>query len=29
MKILLVSSPITGHLNPVLAAAKILKDAGH
>jgi UDP:flavonoid glycosyltransferase YjiC (YdhE family) len=29
MKVLLVSSPITGHLNPLLVAAKILKNAGH
>ncbi len=29
MKILLASVPGTGHLNPVLVAARILKDAGH
>jgi UDP:flavonoid glycosyltransferase YjiC (YdhE family) len=29
MKILAVSSPITGHFNPLLVAAKILKNAGH
>ena len=29
MKILLASMPATGHFNPVLVAARILKEAGH
>jgi UDP:flavonoid glycosyltransferase YjiC (YdhE family) len=29
MKILLASTPGIGHLNPILVAARILKDAGH
>jgi UDP:flavonoid glycosyltransferase YjiC (YdhE family) len=29
MKILLASIPATGHFNPVLVAARILKEAGH
>ena len=29
MKILFTSSPIIGHLNPVLVAARVLKNAGH
>jgi len=29
MKILLASSPITGHVNPVIVAARVLKNAGH
>ncbi len=29
MKILLASMPATGHFNPILVAARILKDAGH
>jgi MGT family glycosyltransferase len=29
MKVLLVSSPVTGHVNPMVVAARILKDAGH
>ena len=29
MKILLASIPSTGHFNPVLVAARILKEAGH
>ena len=29
MKVLLGSCPVTGHVNPVLVAARVLKDAGH
>src|ERR1700749_261789 len=29
MKVLLASTPFTGHFNPILVAARILKDAGH
>jgi UDP:flavonoid glycosyltransferase YjiC (YdhE family) len=29
LKILLASIPATGHFNPILVAARILKDAGH
>src|SRR5215469_16708348 len=29
MKILLASIPATGHFNPILVAARMLKDAGH
>ena len=29
MKILLASIPATGHFNPILVAARILKEAGH
>src|ERR1700742_248877 len=29
MKILLSSIPATGHFNPILVAARILKEAGH
>ena len=29
MKILLASIPATGHFNPILVAARLLKDAGH
>jgi MGT family glycosyltransferase len=29
MKVLLTSSPVTGHVNPVLVAARVLKNAGH
>ena len=29
MNVLLVSSPLIGHLNPLLVAARILKNAGH
>jgi UDP:flavonoid glycosyltransferase YjiC (YdhE family) len=29
MKILLASTPITGHFNPILVVARILKEAGH
>jgi MGT family glycosyltransferase len=29
MKVLLASSPIAGHLNPLLVVARILKNAGH
>ncbi|MDG9351762.1 hypothetical protein OLF93_10735, partial [Streptococcus pneumoniae] len=29
MKILLCSTPATGHLNPILAIARMLADEGH
>ena len=29
MKVLLASSPITGHVNPIVVAARLLKNAGH
>jgi UDP:flavonoid glycosyltransferase YjiC (YdhE family) len=29
MKILLASIPASGHFNPILVAARILKEAGH
>lgn len=29
MKVLLASSPLAGHLNPMLVAARVLKNAGH
>src|SRR5215469_13566757 len=29
MKILLASSPIIGHVNPIIVAARVLKNAGH
>ena len=29
MKVLLVCIPVTGHFNPILVAARILKEAGH
>lgn len=29
MKVLLASSPITGHVNPIVVAARLLKKAGH
>ena len=29
MKILLASIPAAGHFNPILVAARILKEAGH
>jgi len=29
MKILLTSSPITGHVNPIIVAARVLENAGH
>lgn len=29
MKVLLASAPVTGHVNPLLVVARMLKDAGH
>jgi UDP:flavonoid glycosyltransferase YjiC (YdhE family) len=29
MKVLLASSPIIGHVNPIIVAARVLKNAGH
>jgi UDP:flavonoid glycosyltransferase YjiC (YdhE family) len=29
MKVLLASIPMTGHFNPILVAARILKESGH
>jgi MGT family glycosyltransferase len=29
MKVLFASSPITGHVNPIVVAARVLKNAGH
>jgi UDP:flavonoid glycosyltransferase YjiC (YdhE family) len=29
MKVLLASSPIIGHVNPMMTAARILKQAGY
>lgn len=29
MKVLLASSPVTGHVNPIVVAARLLKNAGH